>query len=115
MNMTGNIREQALKNIEEFVKSTPKEEIIARLKEISKVNPGGVSVSEVFAGCFDQHQFYYSYSSPVNQAIEKHELKNKLVGSVIVDPNPPNYEYSKSSTKTHKNVGFFIYVCLWTN
>lgn len=113
------LKQEALSNLRDFIKSTPKSVLLERLNALSKVNKGGVRISEILNGCFDQEvpYYYFSESEVVESVVsESFNVKNEHKTSIIVGSQPPNYSYTKTNNKNpHKNAGFFIMFASWIN
>lgn len=107
------LKQEALSNLRDFIKSTPKSVLLERLISLAKVNKGGVRISEILNGCFDQTPYYYSVSEVTEEVVtETYNVKNEHKTSINVGSQPPNYSYIKTNDKNpHKKRVFLL--CLF--
>ena len=108
------LKQQALDNIKEYIKSTPKNVILDRLLNLSKKNIGGVRIQEVFNGCFD-NPLYYTFTDMdtlSRMTTERFAIKNTWKCSLMVESSPPNDTFNAIKNENPQKIAGFL-LCLF--
>lgn len=89
------LKRKALENIRNFVKNTPREEILQKLGDISNKSVEGYFIKDILGA-----EFISLFCDGI---------KLKELTSVDIPPNSnDNYEYQINLIKTRKKASFFI-------